>query len=99
MIACFAARVVEIAQRRACKHPTSIIIIGARAIRRPRIRCRGGGTERHAARVMCAHRAPRKVSSRLRQYFDSTSRCRVTPVYGERCRVRSLAFALIDAPH
>jgi len=41
MIACFAVRVVEIAQRRACTHLTSIIIIGARVVRRPRIRCRG----------------------------------------------------------
>jgi hypothetical protein len=41
MIACFAARVVEIAQRRACTHLTSIIIIGARVVRRPRILCRG----------------------------------------------------------
>jgi len=69
MIACFAARVVEIAQRRACAHLTSIIIIGARVVRRPRILCRG--RDCHAARVMCARRA--LVPQKSRIDFDSFS--------------------------
>ena len=67
MIACFAARVVEIAQRRACTHLTSIIIIGARVVRRPRIRCRAAGL----SRVMCARRA--LVPQKSRIDFDSFS--------------------------
>jgi len=101
MIACFAVRVVEIAQRRACTHLTSIIIIGARVVRRPRIQCRGRDCHARDVCASCA-RAP-KVSYRLRQFFDipkgvaSRRSCTVT-----RSRVGAcLAFARrdrIDAP-